>query len=166
VGRGPQVTSYRSLDARPGAGAIADGDSLLAIDHPEDRPPIQSTSSDGAAWSPLDISTLDPALADLPPNTYFYTVSGPLGDALLIARPPVDGGRQSQLLLFSPDLERWSFTDLDDVVADGTKVDDVLVGADRIGLLGHTDTGPEDGPLRFQTLTGTPPPEVTTGPQK
>jgi hypothetical protein len=102
----------------------------------------------------LDPGALDPTLADLPDGWYFSRVSGPLGVALLVARPPVDGGRYSQLLLFSPDLERWSVTELDDVVPKGTQVRDVVVGADRIALIGHTDA--PDGPRQYVTVTGVP----------
>jgi hypothetical protein len=162
-GRESQSMSFRSLDGRPwepirlppeSRSPVAVGDSLLNVDYSDGRPTVLSTSSDGVAWSPLDPGTLDPRLADLPPNWNFAAVSGPLGVALLVARPPLDGGRVLQLLLFSPDLERWSVTDLDDVVPKGTKVRDVVVGADRIALIGHTDA--PDGPRRYVTLTGVP----------
>jgi hypothetical protein len=154
------TATYRSADGqswdpldRPGTGQLLTvGNKLVQMGSTPEEMTTLHVSTDGVTWSPLDLAELDPAIADLPPDAWIQGASGPLGIALVAHG--ADG--RAQTLLFSTDLERWSITNLDDVVPEGTYTGEVVVGTDRIAVLGHSGVGEEGSPTRSATMTGVP----------
>jgi hypothetical protein len=153
--------TYRSTDGQsweplqtPGTGQVLTIDDALVQlgSHPDQMTTLQ-VSRDGVTWSPVDIAALDPSLdAVHSPNGWIQGHSGPLGIALLVS----DEDGKLRTMLFSTDLERWSVTNLDDVVAEGTSIGQVVVGTDRIVVTGHTNVGEPGSPTRSVTMTGVP----------
>jgi hypothetical protein len=153
--------TYRSADGQsweplqtPGTGQVlAIDDALVQLgSHPDQMTTLQ-VSRDGVTWSPVDIAALDPSMdAVHSPNGWIQGHSGPLGIALLVS----DEDGKLRTMLFSTDLERWSITNLDDVVAEGASIGHVVVGTDRIVVTGHTNVGEPGSPTRSVTMTGVP----------
>ena len=152
--------TYRSTDGQsweplqtPGTGQILTiGNALVQLGSSPDQMTTLQVSRDGVSWSPVDITDLDPSLADLTPNGWIQGNSGPLGIALLVS----DKDGTLRTMLFSTDLERWSITKLDDVMPEGTSIGQVVVGTDRVVVSGHTDVGEPGSPTRSATMTGVP----------
>jgi hypothetical protein len=154
-----QSVTYRSADGQswapletPGDGQLLTvGDSFVLVGYSEEHATIQ-VSSDGATWSPLDLAALDSELAGFEPNLWLRAWSGPLGLAVVVGG---DEGKTSRLF-FSSDLERWSVTNLEEVLPDSSYTGEVIVGTDRLVVAGHRSTGEPGSPERSATLTGVP----------
>jgi hypothetical protein len=162
-GNGTATTSsFLSLDGqtwqpldRPGEGRLLTvGDSLVVVgSNPGQGASLTVSTDDGATWTPIDLAGLDPALADLPPDVWVDGSSGPLGLALMVHRPNVE---QPPLLLFTTDLEHWSLTDLGEVAPEDTWANQVVVGTDRVVVLGLADLTEPGGIQPSATLVGVP----------
>jgi hypothetical protein len=158
---GSTTSSYRSLDGqtwqplnRPGEGQLLTvGDSLVIVGgNLGQGGGVMVSVDDGATWRPLDLAGLDPALADLPPDTWVVGSSGPLGIALTLSRPEA----KAPLLLFSTDLEHWSLTDLGDLTPEDTWINQVIVGTDRVVAVGIGELKEPGGIQPSATIVGVP----------
>lgn len=160
------IEAYRSRDGeewvsvgRPGYGQLLPaGDSLLYLGHGADGDTtdmVQLSRNLGATWEPLDLAALDPSLGDMPDDSYvLHASAGPLGVAVLVVR--AEEQPQPPKMLFSTDLQKWSVTDLAEVVPAGGYTGDVIVGTDRVVVLGHTNAGEPGSPERSATMVGVP----------
>lgn len=157
--------AYRSLDGQDwvpvgvptstdGSGELLAGeDALLHLGYGPDGQELQVSRDLGATWVPLDLRSLDPALSGFSDQHFVIGGAGPLGVALMIAEPEQDSRR---FLLFSKDLERWSVSNLAEIVPNRAYFERPLVGTDRIVLPGHTGDGEKGSPERTITLSGVP----------
>lgn len=159
------TTALRSTDGRtwapipvPGAGqllAVADAMVHVGLTPGPDGTPreaqLQVSRDGGTTWGPLDLGAIDPSLADLE-QPYAHAAAGPLGIAVVVG----DAEGPATTLLYSPDASAWTVADLAEVAPHGTWFGEVLVGADRLVVLGHTLEGEPGSPTRSATLTAVP----------
>jgi hypothetical protein len=145
--------TWTPLDGPVAGQLLAAGDTLVHLSQlGGNEIAVQVSPDGGATWAALDLGALDESLSDLSDDTYVRGASGPLGAAIVVSDPE----RGSGTLLFSTDGERWNVTDLAEVAPDGSWLEQVIVGTDRLVLLARTTTGAPASPERSATLVGVP----------
>lgn len=153
--RSPDGRSWTPLSAPPGQ-LLPAGDALLVLG-PGDPDAgtgftLQVSHDRGATWQAIDPAAIHPALADAAEHGWASAGSGPLGVALVVG----DRTGPASTMLFSTDARAWVVEDLAAVAPDGAWFGNVLVGTDRLVVLGHTDHGEPGSPERSATLTAIP----------
>lgn len=148
--------SWTPVAAPPGQLLPVGDDTLVHLGPRDPEGPggfaLQVSHDRGATWQPIDPAAIDPALAGAAEHGWAFAGSGPLGVALVV------GEREgpATTMLFSTDARGWVVEDLAPVAPEGAWFGDILVGTDRLVVLGHTDNGEPGSPGRSATLTAVP----------
>lgn len=156
------TSTLRSADGRswtplavPPGQLLPAGEALLQVGHGDGDDggfTLQVSHDRGATWQVIDPAAIDPALAGVTEHGWVSASSGPLGVALTVGTHEEPGST----LLFSTDARAWVVEDLESIAREVDWFERVLVGTDRLVVLGHTDQGEPGSPERSVTLTAVP----------